>query len=81
VTADLDTRTDPALRFGSESFYASIGRALVVMCVVVPVLFAIELLDYWLAADLVRDGGIRPRQVDGRCCTSTSPTCTETACH
>jgi membrane associated rhomboid family serine protease len=68
VTPDLDTgttTTDPAVRFGSEPFYAAIGRALVVMCAVVPVLFAVELLDYWLADDLVRDGGIRPRRLDG----------------
>jgi membrane associated rhomboid family serine protease len=65
VTQDLDTGADPALRFGTEGFYASIGRALVVMCAVVPVLFGVELLDYWLAEDLVVTGGIRPRRVDG----------------
>jgi membrane associated rhomboid family serine protease len=65
VTQDLDPGADTALRFGTDAFYASIGRALVAMCAVVPVLFAIELLDYWLAEDLVRDGGIRPRQIDG----------------
>jgi membrane associated rhomboid family serine protease len=73
VTRDLDTGTETrtdvragtTLRFGTETFYASIGRALVAMCVVVPVLFGIELLDYWLANDLVRQGGIRPRHVGG----------------
>jgi membrane associated rhomboid family serine protease len=62
---DLDPHADSALRFGTEGFYASIGRALVVMCAAVPVLFGIELLDYWLAEDLVVTGGIRPRRVDG----------------
>jgi membrane associated rhomboid family serine protease len=65
VTRDLDPHADSALRFGTESFYASIGRALVVMCAVVPVLFGIELLDYWLAEDLVVTSGIRPRRVEG----------------
>jgi membrane associated rhomboid family serine protease len=65
VTQDLQPRADTSLRFGTEAFYASIGRALVVMCAVVPVLFAIELLDYWLADDLAREGGIRPRRIEG----------------
>lgn len=65
MTQDLEPRADTALRFGTEAFYASIGRALVAMCAVVPVLFAIGLLDYWLAADLARDGGIRPRHLAG----------------
>jgi membrane associated rhomboid family serine protease len=65
VTRDLDTGADAGLRFGTEAFYASIGRGLVAMCAMVPVLFAIELLDYSLADDLARQGGIRPRHVDG----------------
>jgi membrane associated rhomboid family serine protease len=65
VTQDLDPRADPAPQFGTEGFYASIGRALVVMCAVVPVLFGIELLDYWIPDDLVVTAGIRPRQVAG----------------
>lgn len=67
MTQDLDPHPHPdsALRFGTEGFYASIGRALVVMCAVVPVLFGIELLDYWLAEDLVVTAGIRPRRVEG----------------
>lgn len=65
MTQDLDPHTDSSLRFGTEGFYASIGRALVVMCAVVPVLFGIELLDQWLAEDLVVTAGIRPRQVEG----------------
>jgi membrane associated rhomboid family serine protease len=62
---DLDPDADTAVRFGSEAFYASIGRALMVMCTVVPVLFGIELLDYWIPEDLVVSGGIRPRRVEG----------------
>jgi membrane associated rhomboid family serine protease len=65
VTQDLEPRADTALRFGTEAFYASIGRALVAMCAVVPVLFAIGLLDYWLGADLALNGGIRPRHLPG----------------
>jgi membrane associated rhomboid family serine protease len=65
TTQDLDPHADSALRFGTEGFYASIGRALVVMCAAVPVLFGIELLDYWVPDDLVVAGGIRPRRVDG----------------
>jgi membrane associated rhomboid family serine protease len=63
--ADLRPQDDAPARFGTEPFYASIGRALVVMCGVVPVLFGVELLDYWLAEDLVVTGGIRPRHLDG----------------
>lgn len=65
MTQDLDHPADPALRFGTQDFYASIGRSLLVMCAVVPVLFGIELLDHWLPGDLVLLGGIRPRHLDG----------------
>jgi membrane associated rhomboid family serine protease len=53
------------LRFGTESFYASIGRAFVAMCAVVPVLFAIEALDTWLGVDFNVAAGIRPRHTSG----------------
>jgi membrane associated rhomboid family serine protease len=54
------------LRFGTESFYASIGRAFVAMCAFVPVLFAIEALDYWLdGVDFNLAAGIRPRHASG----------------
>jgi membrane associated rhomboid family serine protease len=56
---------DAPLRFGTELFYASIGRAFVAMCAFVPVLFGIEALDYWLKADFNRAAGIRPRHLDG----------------
>jgi membrane associated rhomboid family serine protease len=51
------------LRFGTESFYASIGRAFVAMCAVVPVLFAIEALDSWLDVNFNLAAGIRPRHL------------------
>lgn len=58
-------RDDPAARFGTEAFYASIGRAFVAMCMVVPVLFAIEFVDWWLRAGLDITAGIRPGHIDG----------------
>jgi membrane associated rhomboid family serine protease len=58
--------SDPArLRFGTEPFYAAVGRAFVAMCAVVPVLFAIEALDYWLHLGLDPRGGIIPRNLYG----------------
>ncbi|MEV4617974.1 rhomboid family intramembrane serine protease [Asanoa sp. NPDC049573] len=63
-----DWTTDPhpgGLRFGTETFYAAVGRAFVAMCAVVPVLFAIEALDYWLHLGLDPRGGIIPRSVYG----------------
>ncbi|MFC8846115.1 MULTISPECIES: rhomboid family intramembrane serine protease [unclassified Micromonospora] len=52
-------------RFGTEAFYASIGRAFVAMCAVVPVLFLVEALDVGLGIDLDLAGGIIPRHIDG----------------
>jgi membrane associated rhomboid family serine protease len=52
-------------RFGTEAFYAAIGRAFVAMCAVVPVLFLIEALDVGLGYDLDLAGGIIPRRVEG----------------
>ena len=34
-----DARSDEAAKFGTEAFYASLGRAFVTMCAVIPVLF------------------------------------------
>jgi membrane associated rhomboid family serine protease len=51
--------------FGSEAFYAAIGRAFVAMCAIVPVLFLIELLDRLTGNELDVVGGIRPHRVDG----------------
>jgi membrane associated rhomboid family serine protease len=57
-------RTD-ANRFGTEAFYASIGKAFVAMCAVVPVLFAIEAIDGWLDNPFDTAAGIVPRRVEG----------------
>jgi membrane associated rhomboid family serine protease len=56
---------DEAARFGTQSFYASLGRALVVMCAVIPVLAAIEFVDERLGGELDALAGIRPRRLDG----------------
>ncbi|KKK06640.1 rhomboid family intramembrane serine protease [Micromonospora sp. HK10] len=58
------TGGDPR-RFGTEAFYASLGRAFVAMCAVVPVLFLIEALDVGLRADLDVTAGIIPRRIQG----------------
>jgi membrane associated rhomboid family serine protease len=55
---------DPS-RFGSDAFYAALGRAFVAMCAVVPVLFGIELIDNLTGSALQRDGGIQPHALGG----------------
>jgi membrane associated rhomboid family serine protease len=52
-------------RFGTEAFYAAIGRAFVAMCAAVPVLFVIELLDRLTGQHLDAEGGIRPHSISG----------------
>jgi membrane associated rhomboid family serine protease len=52
-------------RFGTDAFYAAIGRAFVAMCAFVPVLFAIELVDMQLDHRLDWAGGIKPRVITG----------------
>jgi membrane associated rhomboid family serine protease len=64
VTLDSRSGGDP-YRFGSDAFYAALGRAFVAMCAVVPVLFAIEGIDYWLGAGLDATAGIIPHRIDG----------------
>jgi membrane associated rhomboid family serine protease len=55
-----------AMRFGTEAFYAAIGRAFVAMCAVVPVLFLIELIDGRLMdGRLDVQGGILPHDPAG----------------
>ena len=39
------TDDDTATKFGTVAFYASLGRAFVTMCAVIPVLFLIEVID------------------------------------
>jgi membrane associated rhomboid family serine protease len=58
------TTPDPE-RFGTEAFYAAIGRAFVVMCAVVPVLFGIEALNELSGDRLDQLGGIRPHDIEG----------------
>ncbi|GAA2886180.1 rhomboid family intramembrane serine protease [Actinoplanes cyaneus] len=61
-----DTRTEQAPRFGTDAFYASMGRAFVTMCAVVPILFLIEALDVAVGrGTLDVAGGIIPGRVDG----------------
>lgn len=63
---ELSQPDDDAMRFGTEAFYASIGRAFVVMCAVVPALFLIEVLDWAIGGGrLDVAGGIQPRRLDG----------------
>jgi membrane associated rhomboid family serine protease len=61
----LSDPEDPT-RFGTPAFYASIGRAFVTMCAVIPVLFLIEAIDQGLGGgSLDVAGGIIPRHIDG----------------
>jgi membrane associated rhomboid family serine protease len=61
VTSSVD---DPN-RFGTQAFYASLGRAFVAMCAVVPALALIEFIDQRLNGLLDAQLGIRPHQVSG----------------
>jgi membrane associated rhomboid family serine protease len=61
VTSSVD---DPN-RFGTQAFYAALGRAFVAMCTVVPALALIELIDQRLDGRLDEQLGIRPHQVSG----------------
>jgi membrane associated rhomboid family serine protease len=61
-----DPRAEAAGTFGTEAFYASLGRAFVAMCAVVPVLFLIEAIDVSIGGGrLDLAGGIIPRHADG----------------
>jgi membrane associated rhomboid family serine protease len=60
-----DAQSD-ATRFGSEAFYASLGRAFVTMCAVIPFLFLIEAIDQGVGhGRLDVAGGIIPHHVSG----------------
>jgi membrane associated rhomboid family serine protease len=65
VTFDPLSRGSDPDQFGTEAFYAALGRAFVAMCAVVPVLFVIEALDVWLKAGFDTMAGIIPRDIDG----------------
>jgi membrane associated rhomboid family serine protease len=60
----VDEPGDPN-RFGSVAFYAALGKAFVTMCAVIPLLFAIELVDTATRHQLGVAGGIHPRHLDG----------------
>ncbi|MEU4237896.1 rhomboid family intramembrane serine protease [Actinoplanes sp. NPDC026619] len=61
--------TDPqseAAKFGTDAFYASLGRAFVTMCAVIPILFLIEAIDQGIGSgQLDMAGGIIPHRLDG----------------
>jgi membrane associated rhomboid family serine protease len=54
-----------ATRFGTVAFYASLGRAFVTMCAIIPVLFLIEVIDIGVDGYLDVAGGIIPRRLNG----------------
>jgi membrane associated rhomboid family serine protease len=56
---------EAATKFGTEAFYASLGRAFVTMCAVTLGLFAIEVLDVADGGRLNSLGGIIPHRIDG----------------
>ena len=56
---------DPTAQFGTPTFYAALGRAFVVMCLVVPWLALIEFVDQRLDGSLDRRFGIVPHEVSG----------------
>ncbi len=60
-----DLQRSDATRFGTDAFYAAIGRAFVAMCAFVPILFVIELVDMQLDGRLDQAGGIQPRDPAG----------------
>ena len=61
-----EAREDEAARFGTDAFYASLGRAFATMCAVIPVLFLIEVIDVALGpGTLDVAAGIIPHRVDG----------------
>jgi membrane associated rhomboid family serine protease len=56
---------DDPNRFGTQAFYAALGRAFVAMCTVVPALALIEFIDQRLDGRLDAQLGIRPHQISG----------------
>lgn len=64
MTESSEPQGDPN-EFGTVAFYTSIGRAFVMMCAVIPLLFVIELIDQADHHHLDQTFGIVPRQVSG----------------
>jgi len=56
---------DAATKFGTVPFYASLGRAFVTMCAVIPFLFLVEVIDIGVDGYLDVAGGIIPHRLDG----------------
>lgn len=60
-----EANEEAATKFGTVEFYASLGRAFVTMCAVIPVLFLIEVIDIGAGGYLDVAGGIIPHRIDG----------------
>lgn len=60
-----ETNDDAATKFGTVPFYASLGRAFVTMCAVIPFLFLVEVIDIGVDGYLDVAGGIIPHRLDG----------------
>jgi membrane associated rhomboid family serine protease len=56
---------DPAERFGTVPFFATVGRAFIAMCAVVPVLELFVFIDGRTGGRFDAFAGIRPQQVAG----------------
>jgi membrane associated rhomboid family serine protease len=65
TTEHVTTPSEDPSRFGTQAFYASLGRAFVIMCAVVPVLALIEFADQRLNGAIDAFAGIRPHRLDG----------------
>jgi membrane associated rhomboid family serine protease len=61
-----EVRAEEAAKFGTDAFYAALGRAFVTMCAVIPVLFLIEAIDQAIGQGrLDVAGGIIPHRIRG----------------
>jgi len=60
-----EANDDAATKFGTVAFYASLGRAFVTMCAVIPFLFLVEVIDIGVDGYLDVAGGIIPHRLDG----------------
>jgi len=58
------SRNDPN-EFGTVAFYAALGRAFVIMCAFIPLLFLIELIDQGTGHHLDSGAGIAVRHASG----------------
>jgi membrane associated rhomboid family serine protease len=62
---ELSRPDEAPLQFGTDEFYSCIGRAFVVMCAAVPVLFLIEVVNWSADHRFAFSAGIVPRRLDG----------------